>query len=505
MKLSLKNTILFRFFDPNYLWEAVSPSSLGLVRVAFGILMYFQVKSFDLYFSGYLSKATYLMHYDYFEWLEMLPVDSMPLFFGILYASVALIILGLFYRPAMATLFLGITYCFLLDKGHYNNHYYMLSMLTAWMVITHWNHWLSIDNWIALKVHGKESKAPAILKVLWARRNPDGIPRWHLLVVQLIVFIVYLFGTIAKLNPDWLAGYPMVIWLEQRANWKVFGPLLANDAFAIFISYMGILFDGLVGFILLSSNTRLKVYFLIFLILPFHIINNYIWRIGIFPEVMLSLTVLFFDPALPKRIVYWLKNRIKGQTIPWKKAPSPPVILPIPKSKPLVMGALTLYFLWQFTFPFRVYLYPWPAEWHTYAQNFSWHMMLTDRETAIRLKVVANGQVLGYVHFEDYVTDRQYHKLVKDPPEIVRFSHYIKQQMQEKGGISQPEIYADYWRSINGRPYQMVIDSTVNLCEAPYHRIKIQDWMIPFQNTKKKQKDFNVLSEEETRNLGFFK
>ena len=105
MKLNLKNTILFRFFDPNYLWEAISPSSLGSVRIAFGILMYFQVEKYDNYFTGYLSKATYLMHYDYFEWLEMLPEAWLSPFFLSLYICAFLIAFVLFYRVATAILF----------------------------------------------------------------------------------------------------------------------------------------------------------------------------------------------------------------------------------------------------------------------------------------------------------------------------------------------------------------------------------------------------------------
>lgn len=505
MKFNLKNTILFRFFDPNYLWESVHPAAMGMVRIAFGYLMYFQMAKFDFYFTGYLSKSKYLMHYDYFEWIEMMPEDWWPVFFGLMYASVVLIALGLFFRPAMLCFFFGMSYCFLIDKGHYNNHYYMLCLLSFWMIFTHWNRWGSIDHWIAGKIHREDRDRAGLLGVLWQKRDPRGIPRWHLLVPQLLVFIVYFYGMLAKLNPDWLEGYPMRIWMEQRADWKYVGPMLDSEAFALFISYSGIFFDGLVGFILLSRNLRLKIFFLLFFILPFHVMNDFLWKIGIFPETMLALTLLFFDPALPQRLIDWLRAKFKKEKLSWKAtANEPSVILPFPKTKKLVMIALSLFFFWQLTFPLRVILYPRPVEWHTNAQHFSWRMMLTDREAAIRLRVVVNGELAGYIHIEDYVTERQYAKFVKDPPEIVRFTHFIKAEMQRQAGISNPEIYVDYWRSINGRPYQMVILPTVNLCEAPYHRNVIQDWLLPFQNTEKKKKNFNLLTDEETRNMGLF-
>lgn len=506
MKAFLKNSIVFRFFDPQWMWCAVHPSSMGLVRILFGILMIEQVSKYEAYFENNLVYARYLLHYDGFGWLEMLPAEYLPPFFTLMYVCVALIIVGLFYRPAMAIFFLGNTYCFLIDKGHYNNHYYMLSLMTFWMIWTHWNRWLSLDDWIARRLH--QIKSGSILlrtgQFFWQKRHAAGVPRWHLLVAQGIVFIVYFYGAVAKLNPDWLAAYPMRIWLEQRSDWAVVGPLLGSVGFAYFLSYAGILFDFTAAFILFSKSTRLKLAFVLLAMVPFHIVNDHLWRIGVFPEVMLSLTLLFFDPALPARFWKWIRglSRRKKNT---PKVTTPPPLLPVPGTKNLILGALTLFFVWQFLFPLRVHFYPWPAEWHTNAQHFSWRMMLTDRETAIKLRVAEYGQTLGFIRFEDYVTERQYHKFMKDPPEIVRFANTYAEEMQEKGYMRQPEIYATYWRSINGRPYQLVMDSTLNLVALDYHPYLIQDWLHPFENSPKKTKNFNHLSDEEVEKLGIFR
>jgi hypothetical protein len=508
MKAFLKNSILFRFFDPKWMWTAVHPSSMGLVRVIFGILMIEQISKYQDYFENYLVHARYLLHYDGFGWLEMFPAESLPSFFFLMHVCVALIILGLFYRPAMAVFFLGQSYCFLLDKGHYNNHYYMISLVAFWMIFTHWNRWMSVDDWIARRLHKIEKSGiwVRIGQFLWQKRNEAGVPRWHLLVVQLIIFIVYFYGAIAKLNPDWLAGYPMRIWMEQRAGWPVFGPLIGSLGFAYFLSYAGILFDLTAAFILFSKKVKWKVAFVLLAIVPFHIINDKLWNIGVFPEMMMGMTLLFFDPALPARAFSWLGGIAKGNRKSWKATAKPAGVgLPIPKSKNLVMAALILFFTWQFLFPLRVHFYPWPAEWHTNSQHFSWRMMLTDRETAIKLRVAEYGQTLGYIRIEEYVTQRQYYKFVKDPPEIVRFANSYADEMRDQGFMTQPEIYATYWRSINGRPYQLVMDSTLNLITLNYHPYKIQDWLNPFENTKKKTKNFNHLTEEEVNNLGLFK
>ncbi|MEM0996762.1 MAG: HTTM domain-containing protein [Bacteroidota bacterium] len=506
MKLNLKNTILFRVFDPQWMWSSVHPASLGVVRFLFGLLMIEQTWKYERYIGGYLVHSRYLLHYDFFEWVEMLPAEWLGVLFIGMYISAILIASGFLYRLGMVFFFLGQTYCFLLDKGHYNNHYYMISLVAFWMIFTHWNRWFSLDHEIAKAVHRspKTGILHQIASFLWQKRTPKGVPRWHLLTLQLLVFVVYFFGATAKLNPDWIEAYPMRIWLEMRGDWPVFGPLIASEGFSYFISYMGIAFDLVAAFILFSPRVRLKLFFVVAFMLPFHLTNDYLWRIGVFPEMMLGFTLLFFDPALPARGVTWLKAKFRRQPVKWSAtAIAQGLPLPIPRAQKLIYAVLLVFFGWQLLFPLRIHLYPWPAEWHTNAMHFSWRMMLMDRQAATRIRVEMDGQPLGYVRMEDYFTVRQYRKFVKDPPEIVRFAHFLADDMVANGAPKKPEIYATVWRSINGRPYQLVMDSTANLVELPYHPAVIQDWLYPFTDSEKKDGNFRLLDDEEARNLGF--
>ena len=70
------------------------------------------------------------------------------------------------------------------------------------------------------------------------------------------IFIVYFYGGIAKINPDWLRGEPMRHWLQNSSDFPVVGPFLTTELAAYLFSYGGLLFDLLIGFILLSSKTR---------------------------------------------------------------------------------------------------------------------------------------------------------------------------------------------------------------------------------------------------------
>ena len=49
MKFDLKNTILFKIFDPQWMWSSVHPASMGLVRIVFGILMIEQTWKYEKY------------------------------------------------------------------------------------------------------------------------------------------------------------------------------------------------------------------------------------------------------------------------------------------------------------------------------------------------------------------------------------------------------------------------------------------------------------------------
>ena len=52
------------------------------------------------------------------------------------------------------------------------------------------------------------------------RRHPEWpttVPRWNVLLLRFQLFIVYFYGAIAKLNPDWLAGEPMYSEIVRHA------------------------------------------------------------------------------------------------------------------------------------------------------------------------------------------------------------------------------------------------------------------------------------------------
>lgn len=352
------------------------------------------------------------------------------------------------------------------------------------------------------------------------------IPYWQLFIFRLQIFVVYFFGGIAKIQGDWLSGFPMRFWLYDSAHRlpEVATPFLQAPIGAYFFSYMGLLFDLTVGLFLLSSRTRRLI---LLAIVPFHCINHLLWDIGSFPFVMLSGTVLFFPPdsvekgvnhlkQLPRWIVIafgtsfvlflmtfyfkfvpnfskvafavtiiiffvgivspkvflgWLFN-IKAQD----KKTEEVTILNSPR-KQWVIGFISIWFLIQFLFPLRHWLYKGNPSWTGECHFFSWRMMLVGTVDAIKMKVInPENQQEFYIDFTQYLTWRQFRKTMRTPKSMLRFAHYIADQA-EQGGMKDPIVKMEMWKSVNERTPLLLNDTTLNYAKVPYSSVKPVDWM----------------------------
>ena len=109
----------------------------------------------------------------------------------------AFIAIGLFYRVSSLVVFLIWCYLFFTDQGHNNNHYYLIAMLLFSLIFVNANQWGGVKS---------------------MRQKPVYIPQWNYLMFKLLVFIVYFYGGLAKLNWDWLNGYPLKYWLTGRED-----------------------------------------------------------------------------------------------------------------------------------------------------------------------------------------------------------------------------------------------------------------------------------------------
>lgn len=182
--------------------EPTDIAGLIVGRIALGLA----VASFAF---GFLSSSALehdfiapAMHLKYhgFGWVRVWPGDGMHYHFVVMMLAGLGVALGLFYRVAAVVLFVTFTHVFLAERAIYNNHYYLISLLTFLICFMPLHRAFSLD----------------VLR----RGQPASrtIPIWTLWLFRFQLGIVYFYGGIAKLNADWLSGQPMRLWLAAQTH-----------------------------------------------------------------------------------------------------------------------------------------------------------------------------------------------------------------------------------------------------------------------------------------------
>lgn len=444
----------------SFLFRPVDVSTLVSFRLFFGAILFWEVIR---YFYNYKIQSVYIdntFHFTYalFDFVAPLPGNWMFLVFIVLGITAVLIALGWFYRQAAIVFFFTYTYIFLIEATQYNNHYYFIILLSFLMIFVNANTWLSLDI-----IRKPEIKA-------------DCVPYWNLFILQFQVIIVYFFGGIAKMNPDWLRGEPLRHWLEARSDMPVIGELLTNEFVVYAFSYGGLIFDLLIGFMLLYRKTRLPA---IALVVFFHLTNAVVFSIGIFPFLMIAATVLFLEPDSLRKIL----GKMIGVNLQVEAQQSSPA-LEAKTSTSRVCIFVGIYCAIQILFPVRHWLYPGKVSWTEEGHNYSWHMKLRDKRGSI--KFLAKDPVSGRqwkIWLEDDLSDRQIRKMKIRPVMIVQYAHFIRDRLQQQG-IEKPIITANTWITLNYSSPRYLIDPSVNLAEIEYSVFSHNEWILPFeQNT----------------------
>ncbi|MDC0670794.1 HTTM domain-containing protein [Nannocystis radixulma] len=425
------------------LFATVDIASLVCFRVLFGLLMFVEVWRDLPHIAEVYIEPEFHFTFHGLAWVRPLPGDGTYVVFGVLGLAALCVTIGLCYRAAALVFFLGISYVFLLEQGVYLNHIYLIALISFLMIFMPAHRAGSVDAWLRPRLHDRAAPAWA----LWLVRAQIGIP--------------YFYAGLAKLNPDWLRGEPMRMWLRERADLPLVGPLLREWWAAYFFSYGGLVFDLLVVPALLWRRTRAWAFALA---LCFHLINTAVFSIGIFPWVMMAATTIFFEPDWPRR----LRNRIAAQVgaPPWP-APllaGPPVRLA--RSQRVMLAGLAVYVVWQLLFPLRHWLYPGDVAWTEEGHKFAWRMKLRDKDGYVRFyatdpergetwKIETRGRLSGW----------QREEMSGRPEMILQFAHFLADDLRRRGHPT-IEIRVVALVALNGREPQMLIDPTVDLARV---------------------------------------
>lgn len=306
---------------------------------------------------------------------------------------------GLFFRIASIALWLLLTYIFLLESAKYLNHFYLMCLLAfmlAWMPA---HRIWSLDRWRGALRDG----------------SPPTVPFWPVFLLRAQLFIVYFYGGLTKIHPDWFTGTPVHGAAQRGLQWLTSGLSEAHASaicayykeFALFLSLGGLLFDLAIGFLLIFRRTR---YFALLLCLFFHGFNHFVFSIGVFPFLAFSGTLIFCEPDWPRRVWNWLRRPrlvrpdwawavggavaapLAGLLLGWRARPAAPVEVAQPPRLPRWAAALVAaWVIAHCLIPLRHYVIPGDAAWTEEHARFAWRMMSRSKNGSVHLQVVDPG------------------------------------------------------------------------------------------------------------------
>jgi len=413
-----------------FLYRPIDAAILVYFRIAAGILLSQEI--INKIVIGKLSVFTEgKMHFTYlfFPWIKPWGEMGMLIHFGITLPAGSCVALTVEYRLAAIILSLGFTGIFVVEKSDEVSHVYLYCLITFWMIFLPLN----------------ESK----------KRQPA----WTLYIILFHMSLAYFFAGVAKLNPDWLRGTPMDIYLYNNYG-------ITDHRAALVFSYGGLLFDLLIVPLLIFRKTR-TIGFILSCI--FHLSNVYTFGLATFPWFSLLVTSMFFNPSWPRYIPI-LRNYMPQEGESY--------FLP-PRNAFLEFG-LILYALIQILLPLRQHLYAGVTSWTENGHMFSWRMMLRNKRGAASFAVKNSiTQEVLHINIDDYLTLRQKRNLIGDPDLILQFAHYLRDTYQREWGTP-VEVYASSKVSLNGRPHQEMIQPYTNLA-LEKRSLGAYKWVLPLQ------------------------
>ncbi len=445
-----------------FLFTRIDNSGLVVFRIAFGLLIF--LESVGAIFTGWvernLMQPKFTFSFIGFEWLQPLPGQWMLIFYAVMGFFGLLVMIGYKYRLSMIAFTLMWSATYLMQKSSYNNHYYLLMLLSAIMVFQPANRYLSVD----------------------AKLNPNirniSMPKWCSTVFILQMFIVYTYASIAKLYPDWLNGSVMEVILSGKKDYAIVGKLLQEKWLHYVVSYGGILFDGLIIPLLLFKPTRKWAFFIS---LIFHLFNSFVFQIGIFPYLSIAFSLFFFEPKT-------IRNIFLRQKPLYTEAE---VI--IPNYKTPFMLVFALYFIIQIGLPLRHWFIKDDVLWTEEGHRLSWRMMLRSKSGYTNYRVIdAKTNVVIPIKMDDYLTKNQQRTASTKPDVIWQFAQHLKKDFAKKG--IDVKVFVNANVRVNGKDMRPLTNPEVDLASVPWTPLKHSEWLLPSvqedpYNIKKRDKN----------------
>lgn len=403
---------------------SVDGASLGIFRICVGVIMALEAWSLcrpnraalstdktplETYYTG----ANIHLHFPFegFEWLPLLPPAGIHAVVGVLGISAVLMAAGLFYRAAATGVFLSWFYLWMVEstRTYWQSHYYLETLVTFLMI------WMPAASRFSVDA-------------VWRGRivGAGTIPFWPIAVLRAQLVIAYFHAGLAKVNRDWIEDAMPVRWFlsepgvtEPFRGWLgpgaygAFVEVVHSAAAAYFLAYAGLIFDLVIGALLLARRTRILGMFLMGI---FHFTNHTLIfdDIGWFPFLGFFTALIFLDVDWPVRFFGWIRRPrvatpdwrwlvgggialpLVGASLGWRLAPTPRKASPAAALVSLpVVAAVIGWTVWQALFPLRHYAIPGDGRFTYEGMSFSWRLKSEARRAVVHELRLTDRTILG--------------------------------------------------------------------------------------------------------------
>ena len=431
----------------NWLFKHIDNSALVVFRIIFGLLCF--LESVGAIFTGWVKRTliepNFTFNFIGFEFLQPLPGNGMYYYYAIMGVFGLLIMVGYKYRFSMLAFTIMWSATYLMQKSSYNNHYYLLMLLSGIMVFLPANKYASID----------------------AKLNPETkrsfMPQWCRWVIILQLLIVYTYASLAKLYPDWLDTSVIELLMKGKKDYILIGDFLQQKWLHHVLVYGGILFDGLIIPLLLFKPTR-KYAFIASIC--FHLINSIVFQIGIFPYLSLAFTLFFFPAEIIQKLFLKKKPFYSSNEITFPKLKTP-----------LIIGFL-IYFIIQIGLPLRHHFIDDDVLWTEEGHRLSWRMMLRVKsgQTTYWVENKDTGK-RTYIDLNKYLSSKQKRSASTKPDVMWQFAQRLKQKFKDEG--QDVAVYIKSKVSVNGKPYKTLINPDIDIANLKWDVFKHSNWILP--------------------------
>lgn len=467
------------------LYKPTDPSSLGVVRILFGLLMVLDIpEERGLADADIRWGNSQECRFPLFSSLQPLPLEWMCITYLIMWIGAFGIMLGFHFKKSCVAFIIPYYYIFLLDKAAWNNHTYLYGLIALLLLGSNAHHYWSLD------------------AVFGTVKHDAPVPLWNYAILRIQLFIVYFVAGLKKMDHDWIEGYSMT---NLNHHW-IFDPfklLLTPEQVDYWIVHVsGFLLDLTIGFWLFLDKTRP---YAIFFCSTFHLMNSRLFSIGMFPYVCLATMPIFCYPDWPKKFHLNVKklmgsyslstseleeNNVENRNSHEDSAASAQ-IPSLTWKHSFVATLLMSYTGLQVFLPYSHFITKGYNNWTNGLYGYSWDMMVHSWDTImIALRVVDNTS--GKEHFLDPEAWVQTDRWAKHADMMVQYAHCLKRNILNYKNNHAPgteidnyitgdniSIYVDVWCSLNGRFQQRMFDPNADILKVEWSPFKRPSWLMP--------------------------